>query len=74
MTEQWTHRTLAVVVLVGLTVFLYGMADVLMKIESWEVIWNPPTVGQMAQVLAGALAAVAAALKLDVTALFTKKG
>ena len=49
----------------GLATFLYAMADVLGKIQSWEVLWNPPGVGQIAAAIAAALLAVGAALKID---------
>lgn len=61
-----THRALATVVIAGLGVFLYQAAGVLQKIQTWEVIWNPPTVGDLLMAVVAGLAAVAAAAGLDV--------
>ena len=70
MNEQDKNKSLAAVVLFGLATFLYQFADILIKIQTWEIIWNPPTVGHMVIALASALGAVAAAIKLDVTKVF----
>ena len=66
MTEQNKYRTLAVVCGSGLIVFLYQMAGFIGKIQSWEVIWDPPQVSQMLIAIAAALASMLAALGLDV--------
>ncbi len=65
MTEQSKYRTYAVVLLAGLVTFLYQMADVIGKIQSWEVMWNPPEVSQMMTAIAAALVAMGAAIGLD---------
>jgi hypothetical protein len=64
------HRTLALVVLAGTGTFLYQIAGLLSKIESWEVIWNPPNVAQMLFAMVAALVAIGAALGLNVKTLF----
>jgi hypothetical protein len=60
------QHALLFVVLIGLTVFLTEMGNLLQKVQTWEVLWNPPTIGQVLLAMAGALGAVAAALKIDV--------
>lgn len=66
MSDKTTHSSLAIIVLIGISTFLYQMAGVLDKIQTWEVIWNPPTVAQMFLATASAIAAVLAATKLDI--------
>lgn len=63
------HRTLAVVTLTGLGVFLYQIADLLQKIQSWEVIWNPPNVAQILLAVVAALVAMGASMGLDLPTL-----
>jgi len=69
MQGNGVQRTLASIVLVGVTVFLYQAAQVLEKIQSWEVMWNPPTVGQLLMAVVFGLGAVAAAMGLDLPVL-----
>lgn len=69
MTEQSKYRTYAVVLLAGLVTFLYQMADVIGKIQSWEILWSPPSVSQMLVACAAAMAAMGAAIGLDLPAL-----
>lgn len=59
-------RGLAGLLLTFLVVFLYQLGNILMKIPSWEIAWNPPTVGEMVLAIAAGLGAVGAALGLDV--------
>lgn len=66
MERHSTQMTLAGVVLIGVTVFLYQVAQVIQKIQSWEVLWNPPTVGELLMAVVFGLMAVGAALGLDV--------
>lgn len=54
------------VLLIGLTAFLYQLALVIGKIQTWEVIWNPPTVADMLQAVVYGLMAVLGALGLNV--------
>lgn len=59
------HRVLAIVVLGGLITFLSQIIPVISKIQSWEVIWNPPNVAQILTALVAALTAIAASLGLN---------
>lgn len=65
MSRMKTH-VLASSLLICVIVFLYKVADVLHKVSSWDVLWNPPTVGDICVALAFALAAMALALGLNV--------
>lgn len=64
-----TQLTLATILLIGATAALYKVAEVFQKIQTWEVIWNPPTVGDLLMAVVFGLAAVIAALGLDVPVL-----
>jgi hypothetical protein len=57
-------------VLTGFTVFLYELFEVIGKIQSWEVLWNPPTVSQMGMALVAGLVAILAALGVHLPAIF----
>lgn len=69
MTLTTQHRTLALAFGAGLLVFLYGMADIVGKLQDWSIIWAPPSVGRMLFYAAGGLSAMLTALKLDIGAL-----
>lgn len=67
MKRHGVQFPLAVLVLLGLTVFLYQMAGVIGKIHTWEVIWDPPTVSEMLSALVAGLVAILAGCGVDVT-------
>lgn len=69
MEHGGVQGTLAGVVLVGSIVFLYKIAELIGKIQSWEVLWNPPTVSEMLMAVVFGLMAVAAGVGLDLPAL-----
>lgn len=58
-------RTLATVMIAGLIGFLWPMYTFINKIQTFEVMWDPPGVAQLIFAIMCGLAAVAAALKLD---------
>lgn len=64
---QKTHVQLsaAMTLVVGIMVFLYKMAQLIGKIQSWAVLWNPPTVSEMLMTVVFGLAAVVAATVVD---------
>lgn len=61
------------VVLIGLTVLFYQIGNIVQKIQSWDIVWDPPTVGQMLIAVSAALGAVGAALKIDVSSFLRRK-
>lgn len=69
MTITAQHRTLAIAFGSGLLVFLYGMADIIGKLQDWSILWEPPSVSRMVFYAAGGLGAMLSALKLDIGAL-----
>lgn len=71
MSEKNWQRTAATCVIAGAVSFLWCFSELLDKIESWEIAWNPPSTGELLQCVCWGLLAIGAALKLDVP-LFAK--
>ena len=67
--ETATHSVLLTAVLGGLGAFLYCLNGLLQKIDSWEIIWNPPQTGELLMCGFWAIMAVGAAMGLNVRTL-----
>lgn len=65
MTEQGWQRTAATAVIGGAVAFLWCFADLLAKVQTSEITWNPPTQGELYKCIVYALLAIGAACKLD---------
>lgn len=65
---QWTAAT---AVLAGTISFLWCFKGLLEKVQTSEIVWNPPTQGELVECICWGLLAVGAALKLDLP-LFAK--
>lgn len=66
LTEQGWQRTAATAVIGGLVAFLWCFSDLLKKVATEEIAWNPPTQGDLLMCVVYMLLVVGAALKLDI--------
>ena len=64
--STWKHQALATAIIVGLIGFTWPFADFLSKISTDEIMWNPPTYGQILRCMCFGLLAFACALGLNV--------
>lgn len=66
MTEQSWQRTAATVVIAAIAAFGWCFSDLLHKVQTSEIAWNPPTQGDLVMCIVYMALAVGAALKLDI--------
>jgi hypothetical protein len=55
----------------GLVVFLVVMGTFALKVQTWEIAWNPPTLGMVMLATAGGLVAFGAGLGVDLAPILT---
>jgi hypothetical protein len=70
MTQDTTHRVLAIAFLAFLYYFVSGMIDVLNAAKDWAALQGPAGVAQILKAMLPGLGAVGVALKLDLPVLF----
>jgi len=66
MKERGWQYTAATVLLAAIVTFGWCWADLLKKVETAEITWNPPTQGELWMCVVYTALAVGVALKLDI--------